>query len=156
MKKFFKIFFVFFLFIIVQFYLLDILKIFNIKIDLSFPLLVNIALKYNVGWLIIFAYLIGFLKDILSPYPLGINTIGFTLVGYLLWKLSSKFIINLSYLKVLITLGMIFSVGLIKEILLYLTGYPINFEIFLKSILNLGIWTALFSFLLFKLMDKIL
>ncbi|MCM8799358.1 MAG: rod shape-determining protein MreD [Candidatus Omnitrophica bacterium] len=151
-----KRFFIFFIFIIIQFYLLDSLKIFNIKIDIFFPFLVNIALNYNVGWLIIFAYLVGFLKDLLSIYPLGVNIIGFLLSGYLLYKLSRKFIINLVYLKILIVLAMVFFVGIIKEFLLYLCGYPFNFAIFLKSNLNLGIWTSLLSFLLFRIIDTVL
>lgn len=129
---------------------LDYIKIFNVSANLSLAVVVVYALLSRSRVTLIFSFWAGFLNDIFSPQGFGLNILVFVIIGYIVLRLSRKFLIESLPLQ----LGIISSALVVQAVMvqfmlsLYTGGLPA--VIFLRSVFLSVAYTALLSPLAIK------
>lgn len=126
------------------------IKIFNVGPNLSLAMVVIYGLVSRSRMTLIFCLAAGFLNDIFSSQFFGLNTLIFVLVGYIILKLSKKFLIESLVLQLVIISGAVILQGFIFQLTFsfYSSGLPTI--IFLRSVFLSVVYTALLSPLAIK------
>ena len=139
------------LLVVLQSTILDYIKIFNTKPDILLVAIVIISLSFDLKWVLIFSYFTGFLKDILAVLPLGLNTLVLPLLGFLIFRLSKKIVIETNYMiTVAIFISLIFE-NLAVSLLLIPLQLNFSLGIFFRLTIVSSVYTALLFFLLSKI-----
>ncbi len=150
MKKLAIIIFLLLLLVIFEGTVLDYIRIFNVKPELTLAAVVALGFYYSWGLVLIFSFFAGLFKDILALTPLGINTIIFLLIGYLTVRLSKRFIIESLSLRMTIISAAVILENLIAQLTLSFYLAPVPLGVFLRTILIAAVYTALISPLIIK------
>lgn len=154
MKRKATIFCILLLLAIVQATLLGNLCIGNLKPDLLLIATIFLAFSFEKKWVLVFSYLSGFLKDIFSTSLPGMNTIIFMTLGYTVYYLSKKFIIETMFLRLALIAVAVILENIFVQIILFFFAKPT--PILTSCLLNLSVafYTTLVSFLALKAMKN--
>ncbi len=129
---------------------------FHCKPDLllAFAVLSVFYLDYRTA--LLFSILAGLFKDIFLPFDFFINTILFGVWSYLVFRLGRQISTDNSYVRLVIVL----AVALINNIIIGLgvlnSGNIIPLGIFLRTVIISSVYTVVLSFLISKLIKKII
>lgn len=134
---------------------LDSIRIFNVRPDLILIAVIVLGFSYNLSVTLMFSFFAGFIKDILSTGPFGLNTFIFVLIVYTLSKLSKRFIIEGLILRIAIISIAVILENLVAGSILSFYASPISLGILLRLSFLSAIYTALFSYPIFKLINHI-
>lgn len=137
--------------VVLQSTLLDYIKIFNVKPDLVLVAIIIISLSLDLKWVMMFSYLAGLFKDTLGIEPLGLNILALPLIGFLVFKLSKKIIIETNYMKIATVFTAVILENLIAILCLILMGSGIPIGIFFRFTIVGSIYTALLFPLVYRL-----
>ncbi len=134
---------------------LDSIRIFNVRPDLILIAVIVLGFSYNLSATLMFSFFAGFIKDILSTGPFGLNTFIFVLIGYTVLRLSKRFIIEGLILRIAIISIAVILENLVAGSILSFYASPIALGILLRLSLLSAIYTAFFSYPIFKLLNYI-
>jgi rod shape-determining protein MreD len=147
---------IYFLFLfIIQIYLLDLFKIFSVRLDLFVPALVNLGISYSLSYVLGFGFFLGLLEDLLSNYHWGINSFIFFLAGYLIYRIKIAFFIEQVSFKILIVILICLLMSMVKAMFLYFYGILPTLDTLLKINFIYIFYTTIFSIPIFKTMDSL-
>jgi rod shape-determining protein MreD len=148
-----KLFFLLFILLSVFFEVvfLDIFRIFNVKPNLLLIIVVVASLCFELRWALFFSILAGASKDIFCANLIGVNTLMFTLLSFLIYKLSREITLDSN----LVSIVLIFFIVLVNDIIIRLVfvylGKYIPLGIFLRTTFLEALYTMLIAPLVFKI-----
>ena len=131
------------------------IRVFNIHPDIILIAVIITALDSPLSWTLFFGWLAGMLSDIIGVPSYGINTLLFTLWGFLNYELSKKLIIDSQWrLLALVALAVLLH-NIAAAIFFALSGSPFPLGIFLLSSFIGSLYSAAVSPLILKLFKYI-
>ncbi|PIQ90799.1 MAG: rod shape-determining protein MreD [Candidatus Omnitrophica bacterium CG11_big_fil_rev_8_21_14_0_20_41_12] len=131
------------------------LSFFNCKPDLLLILIVALVFYFDFKTAIVFAIIAGLTKDAFLPQVFALNTILFSIWGYLIYLLSRQISIEVVYVRSAIVLIAALLTNIITGLQIINSGLIIPLGIFLRSLIISSIYTAALSPLVFKLVKKL-
>jgi rod shape-determining protein MreD len=139
---------------ITQVTVLDYLSIWKVKPDLLLAAIIFLAFSFEKKWVLVFSYFGGLFKDIFSSGLPGINTIIFMVIGYTVYRLSKKFIIETMFLRLALIAIVVILENVFVQIILFFFAKPA--PILSSCVLNLliALYTTFVSFLALKAMKN--
>ncbi|RKY31155.1 MAG: rod shape-determining protein MreD [Candidatus Omnitrophota bacterium] len=140
---------------LVEVTLLDLFRVFNVKPDLLLALAVFAAFLFEVKFVIFFAIFCGFLKDILTINTIGFNILLFTLWCWFIIRINKDMVVEDNRVRVLFLFIISFLHDITLRLIFLFLGFPISLGLFLRISILKSLYTALFLFFAFKLVEKI-
>jgi len=131
------------------------LSFFNSKPDLLLIFAVSLVFYFNFKIVLLFGIIAGLLKDSFLPSAVAINTISFSVLSYLIFRLSSQISTEQSYIRLAIILIAAVLNNTVIGMQSLNSGNFIPAGIFLRNLLISSVYTAALSPLIFKLTKKI-
>ncbi|MCM8780388.1 MAG: rod shape-determining protein MreD [Candidatus Omnitrophica bacterium] len=143
--------------ILLQVTVLDCLKIFDIKPDLTLIGLMLVSLFFDLRYAIFLSAFLGFIKDIFLVNGIGIDVLILPFWSFFIIRLSKKITIDYNYIRAILTFIIgIFNAAVIR-LIYYLCGVAsIGITTFMRMALWESVYTAVVSFFVFELMSSII
>ncbi len=145
----------FFLFIIalglLQTAVFDYFKFFGIKPDLLLISAVIASLYFELRWAFCFGITAGIFKDIFSVKPIGVNSLLFPVWIFLVIKLSKEISLDNIFIRVALIFIVVAVNNMIARLILLFFGDFMPVGIFLRITFLESLYTAIVSFLIFRI-----
>jgi len=134
--------------------LLNYIKVFGVKPDLLLIIFFISSLFFELKWALVFGICVGILKDILGINTFAINTLLLPLWSLLIMKLSKKISIDSNFIRAAFIFIIIISNDIVSRLIfLFLGKFIIPLSIFLRIAFLESLYTALVSFLIFRIFN---
>ena len=131
------------------------LNFFYCKPDLLLIFAVALVFYTNFKTALVFGILAGLVKDVFLPQTLAINTIGFSIWSYLVYRASRQISTEENFLRLAIVLVVVLLNNFIIGIQSISIGNILPPGIFLRNLIIASVYTSLLSPLIFKLTKRI-
>lgn len=148
-----KLFFLLFILLSVFFEVvfLDIFRIFNVKPNLLLIIVLVASLCFELRWALFFSILAGASKDIFCANLIGVNTLMFTLLSFLIYKLSREITLDSNLVSIVLILFIVLVNDIIIRLVFVYLGKYIPLGIFLRTTFLEALYTMLIAPLVFKI-----
>ncbi len=130
-------------------------RVFSIKPDFLLLSVVAASVNFVPVWAVGFSIFSGFLKDVLGTGGFGLETMLFPLWSILIIKLSRKMPLENELIMALVVFVTVICNALVSRLLLLSFGNYIPSRVFLKVIIFEPLYTALFSVLIFRIIQPL-
>lgn len=134
---------------------LDSFKLLGAKPNLLLASVVIAGLIFDLKWAVFFSVFAGILKDSFSTGSFGINTLLFSLWGFLIIKLSRKIPLDSRSIRVILAFIIVILHNLVKKFVFFIFARPsASIGMFLYFTFLESLYTAAILPLLFKIIES--
>ncbi|RJO65639.1 MAG: rod shape-determining protein MreD [Candidatus Omnitrophota bacterium] len=135
---------------------LNALKIFSVKPDILLITMIIAALNFKPGKALGFSVYAGVLKDILSPFPVGLHTLLFPLWSFFIIALSKKIVVDSTLLYSVLAAIIVILQSIGARMTLAFLGEDMPSGIFLRIMILGALYTALAMPIVWKLLKPLI
>ena len=130
-------------------------SLFHSKPDLLLIFVASLVFYFNFKTALAFAIIAGLLKDAFLPTSAAINTISFSVLSYLIFRLSRQISTEHNYIRLAVVLIAAVLNNIVIGIQSLNSGNFIPAGIFLRNLLIPSVYTVAVSPLVFKIIKKV-
>jgi len=131
------------------------LKLFNEMPDLLLICVILVSLDFDLKSALLFSIFSGVLKDLFSSSGFGFNVLFFSFWSFAVVRLARKIVFDNDLIRVALVAIVSFLHNLLIAVALFAAGYAIPAGVALRILFIGTIFTAVVSFLFFKIKNKV-
>lgn len=129
--------------IIFQATVLESFKLFGVKPDLMFIIMVMVAINFDLKRALIFSFIIGAAKDLFCFFPFGLNAMLFLFWAFLIKEFSRRIVLDTTVVRVAVIFLALLLNDLVLRLIFTIMGRSIALGMFLKISFLGSFYTAL-------------